>query len=118
MPKPHFGLCDGHHIMVDYCYTASVAASTGSMIDGSSFSGLLTRAEIGHIRKGRPEWADVARRNHEGLRNFDIVMAKGSLRMSPRLVLKTTYKIQHSPMSSFAGVIATVKAPELFSGIL
>jgi|SRR6516162_5739646 len=31
-------------------YAASVASSIGSMIDGSSFSGLLTRVEIGHIR--------------------------------------------------------------------
>jgi hypothetical protein len=30
-------------------YAASVA-SIGSIIDGSSFSGLLTRVEIGHIR--------------------------------------------------------------------
>jgi hypothetical protein len=28
----------------------SLANSTGSTIDGSSFSGLLTRVEIGHIR--------------------------------------------------------------------
>ena len=31
-------------------YAASVASSMGSIIDGSSFSGLLTRVEIGHIR--------------------------------------------------------------------
>ena len=31
-------------------YAASVATSIGSIIDGSSFSGLLTRVEIGHIR--------------------------------------------------------------------
>jgi hypothetical protein len=31
-------------------YAASVANSTGSTTDGSSFSGLLTRVEIGHIR--------------------------------------------------------------------
>jgi hypothetical protein len=31
-------------------YAASVAGSIGSIIDGSSFSGLLTRVEIGHIR--------------------------------------------------------------------
>lgn len=29
---------------------ASVASSIGSTIDGSSFSGLLTRVDIGHIR--------------------------------------------------------------------
>src|SRR5262249_60177248 len=33
-----------------FAYAASVATSIGSMIDGSSFSGLLTRAEIGHMR--------------------------------------------------------------------
>jgi hypothetical protein len=31
-------------------YAASVASSVGSRIEGSSFSGLLTRVEIGHIR--------------------------------------------------------------------
>jgi hypothetical protein len=31
---------------------AVVANSIGSRIDGSSFSGLLTRVEIGHIRIG------------------------------------------------------------------
>jgi hypothetical protein len=31
-------------------YAASVVNSTGSRIEGSSFSGLLTRVEIGHIR--------------------------------------------------------------------
>jgi hypothetical protein len=31
-------------------YAAFVAASIGSIIEGSSFSGLLTRVEIGHIR--------------------------------------------------------------------
>jgi hypothetical protein len=31
-------------------YAASLANSIGSTIDGSSFSGLLTRVEIGHIR--------------------------------------------------------------------
>jgi hypothetical protein len=29
---------------------ANVASSIGSMIEGSSFSGLLTRVDIGHIR--------------------------------------------------------------------
>jgi hypothetical protein len=33
-------------------YAASVATSTGSTIAASSFSGLLTRVEIGHIRIG------------------------------------------------------------------
>jgi hypothetical protein len=33
-------------------YAASVAGSTGSTMDGSSFSGLLTRVEIGHMRIG------------------------------------------------------------------
>ena len=33
-------------------YAAEVANSIGSKIDGSSFSGLLTRVEIGHIRIG------------------------------------------------------------------
>jgi hypothetical protein len=33
-----------------FAYAASVAGSIGSTIDGSSFSGLLTRVEIGHIR--------------------------------------------------------------------
>jgi hypothetical protein len=33
-------------------YATAVASSIGSMIDGSSFSGLLTRVEIGHIRMG------------------------------------------------------------------
>jgi hypothetical protein len=32
------------------CYAASVASSIGAAIEGSSFSGLLTRVEIGHIR--------------------------------------------------------------------
>src|SRR6516165_2479249 len=31
-------------------YAASLANWTGSTIEGSSFSGLLTRVEIGHIR--------------------------------------------------------------------
>jgi len=31
-------------------YAAEVANSMGSTIEGSSFSGLLTRVEIGHIR--------------------------------------------------------------------
>ena len=31
-------------------YAASLANSTGSMIEGSSFSGLFTRLDIGHIR--------------------------------------------------------------------
>jgi hypothetical protein len=35
---------------VQTSYAASVASSIGSTIEGSSFSGLLTRAEIGHIR--------------------------------------------------------------------
>jgi hypothetical protein len=30
-------------------YAASVESSIGSMIEGSSFSGLLTRVEIGHM---------------------------------------------------------------------
>ena len=33
-------------------YAAEVANSIGSTIEGSSFSGLLTRVEIGHIRMG------------------------------------------------------------------
>ncbi len=33
-------------------YAAEVVNSIGSTIDGSSFSGLLTRVEIGHIRMG------------------------------------------------------------------
>jgi hypothetical protein len=33
-------------------YAAEVVDSIGSTIDGSSFSGLLTRVEIGHIRMG------------------------------------------------------------------
>jgi hypothetical protein len=33
-----------------YRYAASLVSSTGSTIEGSSFSGLLTRVEIGHIR--------------------------------------------------------------------
>jgi hypothetical protein len=33
-------------------YAASVATSIGSTIAASSFSGLLTRVEIGHIRIG------------------------------------------------------------------
>lgn len=33
------------------CY-AEAASSIGSMMNGSSFSGLLTRGEIGHIRIG------------------------------------------------------------------
>jgi hypothetical protein len=33
-------------------YAAEVANTTGSTIEGSSFSGLLTRVEIGHIRIG------------------------------------------------------------------
>jgi hypothetical protein len=35
---------------VQTSYAASVASSIGSTIEGSSFSGLLTRVEIGHIR--------------------------------------------------------------------
>jgi hypothetical protein len=31
-------------------YAASVAIRIGSIMEGSSFSGLLTRVEIGHIR--------------------------------------------------------------------
>ena len=34
---------------------ASMAASIGSMMAASSFSGLLTRGEIGHIRIRGPE---------------------------------------------------------------
>jgi hypothetical protein len=33
-------------------YAAEVAIAIGSTIEGSSFSGLLTRVEIGHIRMG------------------------------------------------------------------
>jgi hypothetical protein len=33
-------------------YAAEVAIAIGSTIEGSSFSGLLTRVEIGHIRIG------------------------------------------------------------------
>jgi hypothetical protein len=33
-------------------YAAEVANSIGSTIEGLSFSGLLTRVEIGHIRIG------------------------------------------------------------------
>ena len=33
-------------------YAAEVANAIGSTIEGSSFSGLLTRVEIGHIRMG------------------------------------------------------------------
>ncbi len=33
-------------------YAASVVTPAGSTIDGSSFSGLLTRVEIGHMRIG------------------------------------------------------------------
>ena len=40
-------------------YAASVAGSTGSTIDGSSFSGLLTRVEMGHMVIGS------ARRPHQ-----------------------------------------------------
>ncbi len=36
-------------------YAAEVANSIGSTIEGSSFSGLLTRVEIGHIRRGSAE---------------------------------------------------------------
>jgi hypothetical protein len=36
-------------------YAASVASSTGSTTDGSSFSGLLTRVEIGYVRIGSAE---------------------------------------------------------------
>jgi len=32
------------------CQAASIVSSIGSTIDGSSFSGLLTRVDIGHIR--------------------------------------------------------------------
>jgi hypothetical protein len=37
---------------VEKHYAAEVANAIGSMIDGSSFSGLLTRVDIGHIRIG------------------------------------------------------------------
>ena len=37
--------------MISSC-AAEVTNSIGSMIDGSSFSGLFTRVEIGHIRIG------------------------------------------------------------------
>jgi len=37
---------------VSYLQAASVASSTGSTIDGSSFSALLKRVEIGHMRIG------------------------------------------------------------------
>ena len=33
-------------------YAAEVANAIGSTMEGSSFSGLLTRVEIGHIRIG------------------------------------------------------------------
>jgi hypothetical protein len=33
-------------------YAAEVANPIGSTIEGSSFSGLLTRVDIGHIRMG------------------------------------------------------------------
>jgi hypothetical protein len=33
-------------------YAAEVAIAIGSTMEGSSFSGLLTRVEIGHIRIG------------------------------------------------------------------
>jgi hypothetical protein len=35
---------------VSITYPASLSNSTGSMIEGSSFSGLFTRVDIGHIR--------------------------------------------------------------------
>lgn len=37
---------------ISLAYSAGIATSIGSTIDGSSFSGLLTRIEIGHIRMG------------------------------------------------------------------
>src|SRR5262249_29554423 len=50
---PHRGhLLAGSGIHRVQCYAASVATSMGSIIDGPSFSGLLTRVEIGHIRIG------------------------------------------------------------------
>ena len=40
-------------------YAAPAASSIGSTIEGSSFSGLLTRVEIGHIRIEPDEWMEL-----------------------------------------------------------
>jgi hypothetical protein len=48
-PCPILNLCS---VTIGFAYTVVLANSIGSAIEGSSFSGLLTRVEIGHIRIG------------------------------------------------------------------
>jgi len=66
MPKPRCGFCDGHHTPVDFD-AASVAASRGVAIHWfPSFSGLLTRVEVGHRRIRPPGRAHTSGGPHIG----------------------------------------------------
>jgi hypothetical protein len=49
-------------------HAASVAGSIGSTIEASSFSGLLTRVDIGHIRISSPEQSHQIARVGSGSR--------------------------------------------------
>jgi hypothetical protein len=77
-------------------YAADVSNSIGSMIEGSSFPGLLTRVEIGHIRigsagNGRPrriivDAAGLERGNTLGLISHEGFLA---IRFPPSALLRT-----------------------------
>jgi hypothetical protein len=53
-----------------FIYATSVASSIGLTIEGSSFSGLLTRGEVGHMRIGLAGKGRIAGRNRRSRRGI------------------------------------------------